>query len=55
LPDEDEVEHIPQERVVADIRFSHDDVERTTTVSCLQSVLGKKGEFLPRYEVIPWL
>jgi Fungal specific transcription factor domain/Fungal Zn(2)-Cys(6) binuclear cluster domain len=55
LPDEDEVEHVPKERIVADIRFSHDDAERTTTISCLQPVFGTEGGFLPRHEVIYWL
>jgi hypothetical protein len=55
LPSEDELEHIPKERVVADVKMTHDDVARTTTVSCMQPVLGIEGKFIPRKKVIPWL
>jgi hypothetical protein len=52
---EDELDHIPKEHIVADVRFDHDDVGRTTTVSCLQPVWGMEGEFVSRHAVIPWL
>jgi hypothetical protein len=55
LPSEDELEHIPEERVVADVKMTHDDVARRTTVSCVQPVLGIEGKFILRKKAIPWL
>jgi hypothetical protein len=52
LSDEDQLEHIPKERAVADVRFSHDYVVRMTSMSCLQLVWGIEGEFIPRQKVI---
>jgi len=39
LPSEDELEHIPQDRVCSGVKLAHDDVARTTTLSCLKPVL----------------
>jgi hypothetical protein len=55
LPSEDELEHIPQDRVCSGVKLAHDDVARTTTVSCLQPVLEMGGTSVPRQMVIPWL
>lgn len=55
LSSEDEIEHIPKDRVCADVKLTHDDVARTTTVSCLQPVLGVERKFIVRRKVIHWL
>jgi hypothetical protein len=54
LPSEDEVAHIPKESVCADVKLTHNDVARTTMVSCLQPVLGMKGEYVLRQKVFHW-
>jgi len=55
LPSEDEMEHIPTERVCSDVKLTHDDVARTTTVSCLQPMLGVEVSSIRRQMVIHWL
>lgn len=44
LPSEDEMKHIPKERVVVDVKFTHDDVARTTKGSCIVMESGRGAE-----------
>ncbi|KAE9369404.1 hypothetical protein N431DRAFT_560236 [Stipitochalara longipes BDJ] len=55
LPSEEELEHIPRNRVCSDVKLTHDDFARTTTVSCRQPVLGVEGVSIPRKMLIQWL